>query len=86
MPKLSDLLSGDFAEKSSAETVRKKALNRIAPDYAMLFFDHLYSEYLALKSSVTEPGMKELLEELQHKRLKCELTWSDIYTFDLALV
>lgn len=54
MPKLSELLSGGSAEEPSEKTLRKNALNRIAPDYAMLFFDHLYSEYLALKASITE--------------------------------
>ncbi len=49
MPKLSDLLSGAAGEKPTEEALRKKAFDRIAPDYAMLFFDHLYSEYLALK-------------------------------------
>ena len=52
----------------------------------MLFFDHLFSEYLALKASITEPGIIELLEGLHEKRLKCELTWADIYSFDLTLV
>ena len=87
MTKLNDLIGGgESVEKPSAETIQKKALSRIAPDYAMLFFDHLYSEYLALKPSITEPGVTELLEALYQKRLKCELTWSDIYSFDLTLV
>jgi len=82
MARLSDLLSGDSVEHPTEETLRKKALRRIAPEYAMLFFDHLYSEYLALKRLIAEPQIIELLEE----RLKGELTWSDIYSFDLTLV
>ena len=82
----SDLLSAGSVEKPSKEALRRTALDRIAPDYAMLFFDHLYSEYLAFKSSITEPGAREMLEGLQAKRLKRELTWSDIYSFDLTLV
>jgi hypothetical protein len=66
--------------------LRKKALQRIAPHYAMLFFDHLYSEYLALRPLITSPATVELLEGLHEKRLRCELTWSDIYSFDLTLV
>jgi len=56
------------------------------PDYALLFFDHLFSEYLALKPSIKEPQVISLLDSLHQKRVKCELTWSDIYAFDLALV
>jgi hypothetical protein len=56
------------------------------PDYALLFFDHLYSEYLALKPRIDEPQVILLLDSLHAKRVNCQLTWSDIYTFDLALV
>jgi hypothetical protein len=86
MPKLMDLFSGGSVEEPSEKTLRKRALNRIVPDYAMLFFDHLYSEYLALRASIPEPEIHELLEGLHEKRLKCKLTWSDIYSFDLTLV
>jgi hypothetical protein len=86
MPNTSDLFSVGSGEKPSKEALRQRALDRIAPAYAMLFFDHLYSEYLAFKASITEPGSRELLEGLHEKRLKCELTWSDIYSFDLTLV
>lgn len=58
----------------------------VVPDYALLFFDHLYSEYLALKPRITQPQVLALLDSLHEKRVNCGLTWSDIYTFDLALV
>ena len=64
---------------------RTQPLQTVVPDYAMLFFDHLYSEYLTLKPSIT-PGASDLLEGVYKKRLNSDLTWSDIYTFDLALV
>lgn len=86
MPRLSELLHGDSVEHPTEETLRYKALSRIAPDYAMLFFDHLYSEYLVLKPSITNAETVERLDELHQKRIKCELTWSDIYSFDLTLV
>jgi len=86
MPKLTDLLRGDSVERPTDESLRLNALRRIAPEHAMLFLDHLYSEYLALKPSITDPAVIELLESFHQKRLKCELTWSDIYTFDLMLV
>ncbi len=58
---------------------------RRVPNYALLFFDHLFSEYLTLKPAIPEANVP-LFELLHQKRINSELTWSDIYTFDLALV
>ena len=55
-------------------------------DYALLFFDHLHSEYLNLKSGINDRCVLDLFESLHQKRLQSELSWSDIYTFDLALI
>lgn len=63
-----------------------KAMNRPVPPYARLFFDHLYSEYIALKPTITNANVLQLLDELHERRRKHDLTWSDIYTFDLTLV
>ena len=65
---------------------REVSLQRVVPDYALVFFDHLHSEYLALKSRIKDEQMITLLDSLHDKRVKKELTWSDIYTFDLALI
>jgi hypothetical protein len=64
----------------------EECFQSVVPDYALLFFDHLYSEYLALKPGIKEPQVISLLDSLHDKRVNCVLTWSDIYTFDLALV
>lgn len=61
-------------------------LQRVVPDYALVFFDHLHSEYMTLKSRIKDEQMIKLLDSLHEKRVKNELTWSDIYTFDLALI
>ena len=58
----------------------------VVPNYALVFFDHLHSEYLALKSRIKDEETIKLLDSLHEKRVKKELTWSDIYTFDLALI
>jgi hypothetical protein len=58
----------------------------VVPNYALVFFDHLHSEYLALKSRIKDEQTIKLLDSLYEKRVKKELTWSDIYTFDLALI
>lgn len=63
-----------------------ECLEPIVPGYALLFFDHLYSEYLTLKSKITDANIVALLEAIHEKRRKCQLSWSDVYTFDLALV
>ena len=68
------------------EGPQKKALNRAVPAYARLYFDHLYSEYLALKPSINDTQILTLLDGINEKRQKHELTWSEIYSFDLALV
>jgi len=64
----------------------EECFQSVVPDYALLFFDHLHSEYLALKPRIKDPQVITLLDSLHDKRVRCELTWSDIYTFDLALI
>lgn len=64
----------------------QECFQNVVPDYALLFFDHLYSEYLTLKSTIKNTQLIELLDSLQQKRLSSKLTWSDIYSFDLALI
>src|SRR3989440_9499384 len=66
----------------------QKVMNKPVPPYARLFFDHLYSEYIALKPNFTDADadIVSLLDEIHERRRKHDLTWSDIYTFDLTLV
>ncbi len=61
-------------------------MDKPVPAYARLFFDHLNSEYLAFKPLITDYGVLNRLEEISQKRVKLQLTWSDIYAFDLTLV
>jgi hypothetical protein len=65
---------------------QKDHFQNVVPDYALLFFDHLFSEYLTLKARIKDASTTTLLDSLQDKRLSGKLTWSDIYTFDLALI
>lgn len=62
------------------------AMNKPVPPYARLFFDHLYSEYVSLKSSIKDADLKQRLDDIHERRRQHDLTWSDIYTFDLSLV
>lgn len=63
-----------------------QAMNKPVPPYARLFFDHLYSEYIALKSSIKDADLKQRLDDIHERRRQHDLRWSDIYTFDLSLV
>ena len=67
-------------------TVDGSAMDRQVLPYGRLFFDHLYSEYLTLKHAIIADDLVKLLEGINQKRQNHELTWSDIYTFDLTLV
>jgi len=63
----------------------KGCMKNVVPGYALLFFDHLHSEYLTLRPKISKDVVM-LLDSLYEKRLKSQITWADIYTFDLALV
>lgn len=69
-----------------AQSVTKDCFQSLVPDYALLFFDHLYSEYLTLRSDIEDQQLLDLLDAIYEKRLNCQLSWSNIYTFDVALI
>lgn len=69
-----------------SQPVAEDCFQSLVPDYALLFFDHLYSEYLTLRSGIEDQQLLDLLDAIYEKRLKCQLSWSNIYTFDLALI
>lgn len=82
----------DTPENVKKKTIRRRlaapgtGMNRPVPPYARLFFDHLYSEYLTIESSIKDPKVRTLLQEIYERRQRRELTWANIYTFDLTLV
>jgi len=39
----------------------QKLMNKPVPPYARLFFDHLYSEYVALKPNLTDADADEVV-------------------------
>jgi hypothetical protein len=79
-------MSGETTQIKNRDSWSQKAMDKPVPAYARLFFDHLNSEYLAFKPLITDYGVLNRLEEISQKRLKLQLTWSDIYAFDLTLV
>ena len=70
---------------NNREDRSRDAMKRAVPPYARVYFDHLYSEYIELKPSI-DPDVSKRLDDIHEKRVQHELTWSDIYTFDLTLV
>lgn len=64
----------------------KECMDNRVPEYALLFFDHLHSEFQALENSNEKQELLTLVQPILDRRKNCMLTWSDIYTFDLALV
>lgn len=79
-------MSAETTKIKNRDSWSQKAMDKPVPAYARLFFDHLNSEYLAFKPLITDYGVLNRLEEISQKRLKLQLTWSDIYAFDLTLV
>jgi hypothetical protein len=78
--------SEDLTHGKSPQRGPHDCFQSLVPNYALLFFDHLHSEYLTLRSHITDQQLVALLDGIHKKRLDCQLTWSDIYTFDLALI
>lgn len=75
------------------EAFFKKVGRWKVPEYANIFFDGLYSEYRALAAEHVEGEVKKnlaalapRLEEIRQKRLEGDLSWNDVYEFDLALL
>jgi hypothetical protein len=66
--------------------VERPCAEAVVPAYALLFFDHLYSEYLVLKPLINDAKVIAMLDGVVEKRRACRLGWSDVYSFDLALV
>src|SRR5258708_9146206 len=49
-------------------------------------FDHLYGEYVSLASTIPDGTDKTLLDEIYHRRQEWNLSWPNVYTFELILL
>lgn len=63
------------------------SLKNEAHDFGLLYFDHLYSEYVSLRPKIN-PESQALMDGLHKRRVDRDppLTWNDIYLFDLELL
>jgi hypothetical protein len=77
--------SEEITNMNNREDRSRDAMKRAVPPYARVYFDHLYSEYIELRPSI-DADTRKRLDDIHEKRVQHELTWSDIYTFDLTLV
>jgi hypothetical protein len=55
------------------------------PEYGLIYFDHLSSEYRIIRHRV-DPEAQTLLDDILSKRESGEINWNDLYTFDLMLL
>lgn len=72
-----------------AAAAGKKYSDRMAGRYTYAYFDHLHGEYqglLAKTDAAEARKLEELVRPAVEKRAKGELSWDDVYTFDLAVL
>jgi hypothetical protein len=74
-----------FFKRFFNKLFNKTEKNKV-PEYAGIYFDHLQSEYGVLESEIKDETLKGRMKEIRKKREKGELTWNDVYEFDLALL
>jgi hypothetical protein len=63
--------------------------DEIVRHYTSTYFDHLYSEYTRSAQTIAPEKLdhfKAHLNPIIERREKGELTWDDVYTFDLAIL
>ncbi|MBD0369883.1 MAG: hypothetical protein ICV60_03450 [Pyrinomonadaceae bacterium] len=74
--------------RSTAPSKRNYS-DRIVFQYISAYFDHLHSEYLRIAPTVEAEKTREIEERLAvilERRKKEELTWDDVYSFDLEIL
>jgi hypothetical protein len=55
------------------------------PAHGLVYFGHLYAEYVSIKSTINNQESINLLEEINERQMNGDtpLTWNDVYVFDL---
>lgn len=76
-------------DKQSVATSKRDHSDGRVIQYVCAYFDHLRSEYLRIAPTIDDEKTRRLKERLApifERREKDELTWHDVYTFDLELL
>src|SRR5262245_2002155 len=58
---------------------------RTVPGYGLLYYDHIYSEYILFTSEISDEE-ERAISEINASRSSNRLTWREIYTFELILL
>jgi hypothetical protein len=59
-------------------------IGKIRPP-VLICFDHLYSEYLSVKSDINDQDAKSFIDKLPAKKDDLSLSWNDLYYFELII-
>lgn len=73
-------------EKQNKVVARARYSDRVVSQYTCAYFDHLHSEYIRISPTVDGEKLRQLKERIDpiiERRRNLELTWDDVYTFDL---
>jgi hypothetical protein len=76
-------------DKQITARPKRNYSDRIVIRYICAYFDHLHSEYLRIAHTIDDLQTRQLEERLAlifERREKEELTWDDVYTFDLEIL
>src|ERR1051325_979097 len=76
-------------DKQSIAPSKRKYSDGIVMRYVCAYYDHLHSEYLRVAPTLDDEKTRQLKERLSpvfERREKKELTWHDVYTFDLEIL
>jgi hypothetical protein len=68
---------------------RKNYSDKIVVLYICTYFDHLHSEFLRITHTIDDEQLQQINKRLRpifERREKEELTWDDVYTFDLEIL
>jgi hypothetical protein len=65
---------------------KTRPIRQTLPEYAQVYFDHLFSEYLKLAGNITAQSVHDHIEKIQIKRHEKNLTWDDVYVLDLLIL
>jgi len=76
-------------DKQSIARSRHNYSDKIVVRYICTYFDHLHSEYLRITHTIDDEQLQQITKRLRpifERREKEELTWDDVYTFDLEIL
>jgi hypothetical protein len=74
---------------TASSSPQRNFSEKVVTRYICAYFDHLHSEYLRVAPTIDDEKTRQLKERLApifEKRENEELTWDDVYSFDLEIL